>query len=136
VKITYTDPKTKQRVNLEGKADITFTASAEEAAKSVNAAVAGAVATQLATERSEHAVKLRDEGKIAEAKQALESNAAYLRQQADKLYSLSPSAASPLKDMAERNDKDAEKVGSAGEWNSQRKSMKADQYRAKTQQKY
>jgi Ca-activated chloride channel family protein len=136
VSIAYTDPKTKQRVNLKSKADITFSVSAEEAAKSVNASVAGAVAAQLANERSEEAVKLRDQGKIAEAKKALESNAAYLREEADKLHALSPSAASPLMDMARRNDQDAAKVGSEAEWNSTRKSMKADQYRAKTQQAY
>lgn len=136
VRLAYTDPKTKARTRIAAKADITFSASDSEAERSLNPVVSAAVATQLATERSEQAVALRDAGKIDEARKVLQLNRDYLLGEAAKLSSRAPAAAAPLSELATRNAKDAEAVASGGAWDRTRKSMKADQYRNKTQQSY
>jgi Ca-activated chloride channel family protein len=94
--------------------------------------VLAAVTTQIATERSEKAVALRDSGKMDEAKQVLRENAAYLKEQAEKLPS---GAAAPLQEMSKRNLRDAENLNS-DVWDRTRKSMRANQYKDKTQQSY
>jgi Ca-activated chloride channel homolog len=135
VGVSYLDPKTKSRDKLTAKAEVSFSASADEVSRSTNASVTAAIATQLANERSEGAVRARDSGNIAEARKQLEQNAAYLRAQADKVQAQAPAAAAPLRRLSEKNAADA-KALSEEDWGRQRKSMTQDQYRAKTQQNY
>jgi Ca-activated chloride channel homolog len=135
VNVSYLDPKTKARAKVAGTAQVSFSASSEEATRSANASVAADVAAQLANERSEKAVLARDAGKVADAKQQLEQNAAALRAEASRLEAQSPAAAAPLRGLADKNEADARALSSES-WNAQRKSMKADQYRSKTQQNY
>jgi Ca-activated chloride channel family protein len=135
VNVSYLDPKTKARAKIAAQAQVSFSASSEEATRSANASVASDVATQLANERSEKAVLARDEGKVADAKQQLEQNAAALRAEASRLQAQSTAAAAPLRSLADKNEADAKALSSES-WNAQRKSMKADQYRSKTQQNY
>jgi len=135
VEASYLDPKTNQRVKLSGHATVSFSKSAEDTARSVNASVTSSVATQLANERSEQAVSYRDAGKVGDAKAELERNAKDLRKQADSLQANAPAAAAPLRELADKNDADA-KALSGGNWDRQRKLMRADQYRSKTQQNY
>jgi Ca-activated chloride channel family protein len=135
VGVSYLDPKTKSRDKLTAKAEVSFSTSADEVARSTNASVTAAIATQLANERSEGAVRARDAGNIAEARKQLEQNAAYLRAQADKVEAQAPAAAAPLRRLSEKNAADANAL-SEENWGRQRKSMTQDQYRAKTQQNY
>jgi hypothetical protein len=90
VNVSYLDPKTKARAKVAGTAQVSFSASSEEATRSANASVAADVAAQLANERSEKAVLARDAGKVADAKQQLEQNAAVLRAEANRLQAQSP----------------------------------------------
>ncbi len=135
VDVSYLDPKTKARTKVRAEAQVSFSASHDAVSRSANASVTADVATQLANERSEKAVLARDAGKLADAKQQLEQNAAYLRAEADRLQAQSPGAAAPLRKLSERNEADARAL-STENWDKQRKSMKADQYRSKTQQNY
>ena len=135
VNVSYLDPKTKARAKIAAQAQVSFSASSEEATRSANASVAADVATQLANERSEKAVLARDAGKVADAKQQLQQNAASLRAEASRIQAQSPAAAAPLRKLADKNEADANALSSES-WNAQRKSMKADQYRSKTQQNY
>jgi Ca-activated chloride channel family protein len=132
VEVNYTDLASKKRQTVKAEADLRFSASAEEVKASVDKDVLAAVTTQIATERSEKAVELRDTGKTEEAKRMLRDNAAYLKEQAGKLPS---AAAAPLNELSEKNIRDAENLNS-DVWERTRKSMKADQYRNKTQQSY
>jgi Ca-activated chloride channel family protein len=132
VEVNYTDLASKKRQTVKAEADLRFSASAEEVKASVDKDVLAAVTTQIATERSEKAVELRDTGKTEEAKRMLRDNAAYLKEQAEKLPG---AAAAPLKELSEKNTRDAENLNS-DVWERTRKSMKADQYRNKTQQSY
>ncbi len=136
VSVSYLDPKTKSRAKLGAQAEVSFSASSEAVSQSANASVAADVAKQIANERSEKAILARDAGNVGDAKQQLEQNAAYLRAEADRLQASSPAAAAPLRDLSQKAEADAKALSSPGNWNAQRKSMKADEYRAKTQQNY
>ncbi len=132
VRVDYTDLASKQRASLEEKAKLRFSGSEAEVRGSVNKEVVAGVTTQIATERNEQAVTLRDSGKVDEARRVLQENAAYLKKQAEQLP---PSAAAPLNELSERNLKDAENL-SSNVWDRTRKSMRAQQYKDKTQQSY
>jgi Ca-activated chloride channel homolog len=132
VEVNYTDLTTKEKKSLAGRAEVRFTRDASEAKASVNGEVMSSVARQVATETNEKAVSLRDSGKVEEAKKLLKENADYLNRQAG---SLPPAAAAPLRDLSKKNEVDAENL-SGENWERQRKSMRAQQYKDKTQQKY
>ena len=133
--VSYVDPKTKQRNKLTGKANVSFSASQDEVSRSRSAAVGASVASQMANEVSARAVASRDAGKVEDAKKQLEQNAATLRAEADRIGAQAPAAAAPLRRLSEKAEADA-KAMSGGDWNKQRKSMTADQYRTTNQQKY
>jgi Ca-activated chloride channel family protein len=132
VEVNYTDMATKEKRNLAGKAEVRFSRDASEAKSSINGEVMASVARQVATENNEKAVSLRDSGKVDEAKKVLKENAEYLNRQAG---SLPPAAAAPLRDLSKKNETDADNLSGAN-WDRQRKSMRAQQYKDKTQQKY
>lgn len=132
VEVNYTDLASKTRSTVKGEAQVQFSGSEKEIQASVDKDVLAAVTTQIANERSEQAVELRDKGKTEEAKRMLRDNAAYLDEQAAKLPG---AAAAPLKEMSKRSVRDAENLNT-DVWDRTRKSMKADQYRNKTQQSY
>jgi Ca-activated chloride channel family protein len=106
-----------------------FTDSLEVVAKNTDVSVMTAVAEQLAVEKNELAVKLRDEGKIQEARRVLIENANKLEEEAAKYNSKS---LEKLKDM---NLDDAKNLEGKN-WIKQRKLMRKKQYKSKTQQKY
>jgi len=132
VEVNYTDLASKKRASVKTGAELRFSNSKEEISASRNDDVVAAVTTQIATERSEKAVELRDQGELEEAKKLLQDNATYLRRQASELPS---GVADSLNKMSERNASDAENLN-AEAWDRTRKSMRADQYKRKTQQSY
>ncbi len=134
VRVAYTDSRSKERKNVESKAEIRFSASKDEVEKSVNAEAMAAVVTQIANERNERAVALRDSGRVEEAKRELQSNADYLSEEAVKLQA-APGAAAAITSAGQRNRAEAEALDGAA-WEKTRKVMRANQHKDKTQQKY
>ena len=132
VQVNYTDLATKQRTTVDSRAELRFSGAPAEVKAGVNKDVTAAVATQIATERNEQAVSLRDSGKTEEAKKMLRENADYLKREAE---NLPPAAAAPLRDLSQKNSNDAENL-SGQNWERTRKSMRAQQYKDKTQQSY
>jgi Ca-activated chloride channel homolog len=132
VEVTYTDMASKQKRSLEGKADIRFSRDSGEAKASVDGEVMASVTRQIATENNEKAVLLRDSGKVEEARKVLKENVDYLNRQAD---ALPTAAAAPLRELSKKNETDAGNL-TGQNWDRQRKSMRAQQYKDKTQQKY
>jgi Ca-activated chloride channel family protein len=132
VQVNYTDMATKEKKTLNGDAAVRFTKDESEAKASINGEVMASVARQVATETNEKAVSLRDSGKVDEARKLLKDNADYLDKQAGGLPS---AAAAPLRELSKKNSADAENLNEAN-WERQRKSMRAQQYKDKTQQKY
>ncbi|RIA56792.1 vWA domain-containing protein [Dichotomicrobium thermohalophilum] len=129
VSARYTDMRTKQEAALKDVVTLSFSNDPDRIAASRDKDVLSAATMQIATERSEKAVKLRDSGRIDEAKKMLEDNAAYLKEQAQAL------SAPALQSLAEEQARDAEAITS-GNWVRQRKDMRSRQYKGKTQQSY
>lgn len=125
----YTDMRTRQTVTLEDSAVLAFSDSPEQIEASRDTEVLSAATLQIATQRSERAVELRDSGQIDEARKLLQDNAAYLKERARVL------AAPELQSLAEEQAGDAEAI-SSGNWSRQRKLMRSRQYKGKTQQGY
>ena len=89
-----------------------------------------AAVLQIATEKSEEAVRLRDEGRIDEAQQVLRANAAFLQESATSLDS------DELAGYGAAMEESAESIEEDEEWNATRKQMVDDQYENKSQQSY
>lgn len=132
VEVKYTNLASKQRQTAGSKVAVRFSASKSEIKASVNRKVKAAVATQIATERNERAVSLRDKGNVKEARKLLKENAAYLNREAKQAPAASAGA---LRALSQKNEKDAESL-TGRDWQKQRKVMRARQYKDKTQQKY
>jgi len=126
----YTDNRTKQKTALTTSVGLAFSDDRQKIEASRDKEVLSAATVQIATERSEKAVKLRDSGKVEEARKLLQDNAAYLKGQAEVL------AAPELGALAKEQESDAAAISSASEWNKQRKLMRSRQYKDKTQQAY
>lgn len=132
MKVDYRSMKQKTRQQISKKAKVNLTKSKEKADSSLNKRVMSGVIEQIATEKNEQAVALRDKGKIKEAKQLLQENATYLDKEAQ---SLGGAYAPALKDLAKKNKVDADNL-EGSKWTENRKKMKARQYKMKTQQSY
>jgi len=130
VKARYTDLRTKQTITLQDDTSLSFSTDAERIKASRDTDVLSAAATQIATARSEEAVKLRDSGRVEEARKLLEENAQYLKNQARVL------SAPALESLAAEQESDAAAISSGGNWTKQRKDMRSRQYKGKTQQNY
>ena len=85
---------------------------------------------QIAAERSEEAMALRDEGRVEEAKAAVQANSAFLQTNAAELGS------DELAGYGETMAADAESLESEEEWAVTRKRMVDDQYEKSSQQSY
>jgi Ca-activated chloride channel family protein len=127
--VSFRDQASKAMGSVKSSAAIAFTSDAAVAEKSVQKDVKSEVVLQLATEANEKAVKLRDEGKVEQARQALQDNAAMLKGAAAAL------SAPGLAAYADKNEAAAGAMDSE-DWNSQRKEMVQEQYQNKTQQTY
>lgn len=132
VVVDYRSMKQKTRHTVRDKASARFTKSRQDAKRTINKRVMSSVVEQIATERNEKAVKLRDRGLVKEARKELESNAAYLKEEA---RNLGGAFAPALNEMAKKNKADSERLDDRN-WAASRKEMKARQYKQKTQQSY
>jgi Ca-activated chloride channel family protein len=136
VVVRYQDALAGKRVENSSTVKVKVGASEAEARASVDKDVMASVAVQISTENSEAAVKLRDEGKVQDARKQLEYNAGYVKSIREQL---SLPAAAPmqrkLEEIEARNRADADAV-TAREWHAIRKSMRETQYKGKVQQSY
>ena len=130
VSVQYANMVSKATETLAGQASVKFTQSRETAEKNVDRETMEAAVLQVATEKSEQAVQLRDEGKIEEAKEILEENAEYLKANAAALGS------EVLEDYGAINAEDASKLESEEEWKASRKKMRDQQFENRSQQSY
>jgi Ca-activated chloride channel homolog len=139
VKVDYMDLETGSRQNLESRVEARLTDDAGEAKASINKSVMGQVTMQIATEKSEKAVTLRDKGDIKAARKVLEENAAYLERQKATLGSgvgaASADVVGRLKDLETSNRAAASNLD-RDDWKKTRKSLRSDQHKTKMQQSY
>jgi Ca-activated chloride channel family protein len=120
VNVTYDNMKTKNTDKLANVVSVRFTKSEDEVEKNINPVVAVDTIELIATGQNELAVKLRDKGKIAEARQVLIQNEAFLNDNADRYNS------QKLKDYGYQNKVDSENLDEKN-WVNQRKQMRETQ---------
>jgi len=128
VDVSYANMATKTTDKLGSAVSVRFTDMPSLVESNTNPDVMVAAAHQIGVETNRIAVKLRDEGKVGEARQVLKSNAAYLFDNATKYNS------PVLEDYSGSNFEAAERLDEAS-WKKQRKVMKEEQHAIKTQQR-
>jgi Ca-activated chloride channel family protein len=120
VEIAYTNMSTAANDRLSGKAEVTFTESERMVGQLVNRDVMISCTTQIATANNIAATRLRDEGKIDQARRVLRDNSVYLEEAGKKLQS------DFLLEYGFSNRSDAQNLG-ADNWKRQRKIMRFGQ---------
>ncbi len=140
VTVTYVDlDKGGSPSRAEAKPSVRFSSNAKDVEDGINKPVMSQVTQQIATEKSEKAVELRDNGDIAGARKVLEENAEYIKRSRDVFTSGAAPApqasASALSDL-ERQSREAASKLDSGDWDRTRKMMRSDQHKAKVQQTY
>ena len=140
VRVTYLDlDKGGSPASAEAKPSVRFSANAKEVEEGVNKPVMSQVTQQIATEKSERAVELRDAGDVEGARKVLEENAEYIKRSRDVVTSgVAPApqaSVSALNDL-ERQSREAANSLGGGDWDRTRKTMRYDQHKAKVQQAY
>ena len=128
--IRYANMISKKDESLKGEASIKFTKSQETAEENVDKETMESAVLQVATERNEMAVQLRDEGDVEKARELLEENAVYLKANAETLGS------SVLEDYGIMNEEDSDNLEEEDDWQPNRKKMRDQQYENKSQQSY
>ena len=84
VTVTYVDlDKGGSPSRAEAKPSVRFSSNAKDVEDGINKPVMSQVTQQIATEKSEKAVELRDNGDIAGARKVLEENAEYIKRSRD-----------------------------------------------------
>ena len=81
IDVAYTSAETGSHVTATGSATVRFGDDEQTSEKSVNSSVMRDVATLLSRAARDQAIKLRDAGKLEEARAKFDANAAYLRKQ-------------------------------------------------------
>ena len=120
VDVRYDNLLTHERHRFDAVITAQCSTSPEHVAKAINAEVMAAAVEQIATERNELAVTLRDAGKIDQARQMLEQNAQYLYEQADLYHS------ERLLGYYRANEEDSRNLA-PGQWAGRRKAMRETQ---------
>jgi Ca-activated chloride channel family protein len=129
VAVIYRNMDTDVMERLSRVLSATFTDSQQLVEEKTNPMVMTALTEQLAVEKNKHAVELRDQGFVTEAQKVLLDNATHLAEEAAKYDSKS------LEKLSDMNRDDAKNLDEKN-WKKQRKSMRQQQYKLKTQQKY
>ncbi len=136
VEVGYLNMLSKSSERMHRPVSISFSDSAEAVASATDKKAMVSAVQQVANERNKDALRLRDAGKVEEAKKAMTENAGYLKEKSVSLGSAAAPAPA-LMQMEAETKVQADKIDSkdSGELNLLRKSMKADQYRLEKQQK-
>ena len=129
VAVTYKNMLTQTEDKLTSSLAVKFTSSKELADKEVDKEVMESCVIQIANERNREATRLRDEGKIEQARELLESNAGYLKQQSQAFH---------LPGLQSRAAVNSTQAASLAEpnWSENRKRMVESQYGDSVQQSY
>jgi Ca-activated chloride channel family protein len=126
---TYVNMKTQVADKLSERLLVTYSRDADEVAKRENSEVMVAAVNLLANEQYKVATRLRDEGKTEEARKTLETNRAYLLENAGRYKSKA------LEKFSEQNEIDAKNLDEKS-WNKTRKNMRKFQQTEDYQQSY
>jgi Ca-activated chloride channel homolog len=136
VDVSYLNMQSKSTERMNRSVNVSFSDSEQAVANATDKKTMISAVQQVANEKSKNALRLRDEGKVEEAKKVLEENSNYLSQNAASLGSAGAPAPA-LQEMEASTKAQASKMESkdSAEWKASRKSIKADQYKLEKQQK-
>ncbi|MBN2308903.1 MAG: VWA domain-containing protein [Candidatus Hydrogenedentes bacterium] len=124
--VAYMNVVTNRKDALRRAVAVRFTDSRADVEASINNAVMASVAQQLGAETNRWAMKLRDEGNVAEARRVLFDNAEFLHESAAQL------GAAWLDNDADANRLDAGNLDGEA-WGRQRKVMQFNQFQIENQ---
>ncbi len=127
VEVAYANMHTESPDHIRKQVAVRLTAEPDEAQQSLDKEIMASTVEQIALEKNRWALRLRDEGKIDEARAALLSNREFLSSNAIVLDN------EQLKAQAELNEMDAQNLDPEV-WNRQRKLMRLNQYKVMKQQ--
>jgi Ca-activated chloride channel homolog len=130
VSIQYDNMGTYKSDYLTGAAAVSFTRSKQAVDEAKDRETLVDAVKQIATERSEEAISLRDKGQVEEARRVLQANSEFLQEEAEEL------ASSVLEGLSRSIQMDAAAIEDDAEWNSNRKRMKKETYEVQNQQSY
>ena len=130
VRVSWTDMRTKKSETSTERIAVRFSEKPEEVSAAENRAVMISASQLIANDRYKIATRLRDEGRIEEARKLLLTNTEYLDEKAKRYQ------APQLKEFSEQNVKDAKTLDDAEEWNRTRKNMRKIQHSTDYQQSY
>ncbi len=139
IETQYLDLQAGERRKTTAHVNATISDDKARQEESRNKEVLSEITTQIATERSEKAVDLRDKGDLAGARKLLQDNAAYLKS-SRQLFATGAAPASPkaLKELEQLEEQSATAADNldAKKWSKTRKSMRYQQHKAKVRQSY
>ncbi|MBT3274091.1 MAG: VWA domain-containing protein [Spirochaetales bacterium] len=130
ITLHYNNMATQRVDRLRNEIGVQFTTNQPTVEENMDKAAMVSAVMQIAAERSEEAVILRDAGRVQEAKAAVQANSQFLQSNAATLDS------DELAGYGETMAEDAESIESEEEWNATRKKMVDDQYEKSSQQSY
>ncbi len=133
VSVAYQNMKSKKQDRLADKMKLAYSDSKQEVQRALNRKVEVTATKQVANEASKEALRLRDSGKLQEAKKVLQKSA---RSIVNKARELGGVEAEALSSFSESVKQDADVIADDKDWNKNRKSFKAKQYRLDKQQSY
>lgn len=139
IETQYLDLQVGERRKTIAQINATISDDKVKQEASRNKEVLSEITTQIATERSEKAVDLRDKGDLAGARKLLQENAAYLKSSRG-IYATgeAPASAKALKELEQLEQQSATAADNldAKKWTKTRKSMRYQQHKAKVRQSY
>jgi len=128
VGVSYANMATKTTDKLESTVSVRASDDPAAVKVKVNAEVMAAAAHQIGADQNRLAVRLRDEGKVEEAREVLIRNAEELARKAEELGS------KELDDYSKTNSSAVVSWFDEGLWNQKRKTMRKEQQQIKSQQ--
>ena len=130
VRLDYNNMITQSRDEFYNSVRAGFTVDQGYVEQNMDRPTMVSAVMQIAAEKSEEAMLLRDEGRVEEAKAAVQANSLYLQSNAAALGS------DDLAGYGEQMASEAESIEDEEEWAATRKRMVEDQYEKASQQSY
>jgi Ca-activated chloride channel family protein len=133
VSVAYQNMQSNQQDKLADNMTIAYSASQADVRRALNRSVEVTATKQVANEASKEALRLRDQGQLKEAQEILKGSARVIKRKAEQLGG---SEAGLLNSFSSSISEDANTIMEEKDWNQNRKSLKARQYKLDKQQSY
>lgn len=133
VSVAYQNMQSKKQDRLADNMKIAYSASRADVKRALNRSVEVTATKQVANEASKKALRLRDKGQLKEAQEVLKGSARVIQRKAELLGGREAEA---LNSFGSSISADADTIVEEKDWNKNRKSFKAKQYKLDKQQSY